>query len=475
MATITNDSKNWKPNPGMQELFLSCNADEVFYGGAAGGGKSESLLVDSLRGIGTGGYKSLLLRRTFPDLERSLIQRSHELIPKLTNGKARYDSINHKWIFPNHDILQFGHCKTPKDVQHYLSAEYQYIGLDEVTHFEEKTYLFLFSRLRSSNEKVRCYIRSASNPGGIGHGWVKKRFIDKLKPCEIKYYKNVKGVDIEVSGRDDMSLSRCWIPAGLKDNPKLPASYEAKLNQLPENLQRAYKLGDWSILTGQYFPEFQPSMHVVSPFVIPEHWHKYLAFDPGYNDPCCALWVAVSPSGHHFVYREYYASKVLARDQAKHIKNATGEEKIESFIAGKDLWNKYSTGGKSAAEEFNAVGLYPLRANTDRVQGWFRVHSMLSLMPDDKPKCMIFNTCVNLIRSLPSLAHDDNKPEDVAKHQDDHAPDAFRYYAISTVVDENVHPRADVGNIKNGTILRLPKHEEETDELVWDTSTGYIR
>lgn len=465
----------WKPNPGMQELFLSCGVDEVFYGGAAGGGKSESLLVDSLRGVGKGGYKALLLRRTFPDLERSLIQRSHELIPQITHNKARYDTINHKWIFPNNDILQFGHCKTPKDVQNYQSAQYQYIGFDELTHFEENMYLTLFTRLRSTDRSIRCYMRGASNPGSIGHGWVKKRFIDKLKPCEIKFYKNVKGQDIETNGRDLDALSRCWIPAGLKDNPKLPATYEAALNQLPENLQRAYKLGDWSILTGQYFTEFQPSEHIIAPFEIPDHWGKYISFDPGYNDPCCALWFAVSPSGHHFCYREYYTSKVLARDQAKTIKKLTGSENIQSFIAGRDLWNKYSTGGRAAVEEFNREGLYPIRANTDRLQGWNRVHQMLALANDDKPKCMIFNICTNLIRSLPSLSHDTNRPEDVAKHQEDHAPDAFRYYAISTVVDEDIKPRVDLNKVVNGSILKLPQHNEEEDQLVWDTSTGYLQ
>lgn len=473
MATDLNDQDNWKPNPGVQELFLSCPADEVFYGGAAGGGKTDALLVDSLRGVGTGGYKALLLRKTFPELEKSIIQRSREIIPRLTKGRSRYDSINHKWVFPNQDVLQFGHCKTHQDAQKYQSAEYHYIGFDELTHFEENTYLFLFSRLRTRRKEIKCYMRAASNPGGIGHNWVKKRFIDTLPPCEIGFFRKQKDVDTRVTGTDPLAISRCWIPAGVKDNPKIDKSYLAMLHQLPETLKRAMLFGDWNVFVGQYFKEFDYAAHVTAPFEIPDHWMKYIVFDPGYNDPCCALWIAVSPSGHHFCYREYYASKVLSKDQAKIIKELTGHEKIETFIAGRDLWNKYATGGIAAVGSFNDEGLYPIRANTDRVQGWHRVHQMLALMRDDKPKCMIFNTCDNLIRTLPALVHSDNKPEDVSNKQEDHAPDAFRYYAISSLVADDIpeEPKQREGVIQQVRRIGPPV---ESEEMVWDSSTGYL-
>lgn len=469
----SNAETTWRPNPGMQELFLSCPADEVFYGGAAGGGKTESLLVDAIRQIGKGGYHGLLLRRTYPELEKSLILRSHEIFPKITRGKCRYDSINHRWLFPNHDIIEFGHCKTRQDVNKYQSAEYHYIGFDELTHFPHEVYLFLFSRLRSRRKEIKCYMRSASNPGGEGHNWVKKRFIDRLKPCRIGYFKRVKDQDIETDGTDTNSISRCWIPAGVKDNPKIDKSYETWLNQLPEILRKAFLLGDWNIFVGQYFKEFDFNLHVIQPFEIPGYWPRYRAIDWGYSDPTCCLWFAVAPDGQHFCYREYYKNNTAPKDVAITIRRMTGSRQVEATFGDPSMWNRQAN-GRSVFQDFVDEGLIMTKANNDRVQGWIKVHDMLALRSNGKPKLRIFITCENLIRTLPALQFSDKlgKKEDASQTQEDHAPDALRYHAISTLVEDGyptITPKQAEENVH-----KLTPPGTEDMEMVWDNETGYI-
>ena len=183
-----------------QNLFIQAKADEVLYGGCAGGGKSFGQIIDALlNALKYPGIKQLILRTTFPELERSLIMTSLEVIPK---SLYKYNSSNHKMKFNNGSLIEFGYLTSDKDVTQYQSAEYDIIRFDELTHFSEYQYLYMLSRVRGVN-KFPKQIKSSTNPGSIGHQWVKDRFINSMPENTIT----------DFDGR-----TRIFIPARVQEN-----------------------------------------------------------------------------------------------------------------------------------------------------------------------------------------------------------------------------------------------------------------
>ncbi|HNT77567.1 MAG TPA: phage terminase large subunit [Anaerolineae bacterium] len=253
----------WKPNPGPQTRFMQSPAYEVLYGGAAGGGKSEALLVEALRHVAVPGYHAILFRRTFPELERSLIQRSQALYPGLGGV---YRSQQRRWAFPSGATITFGHLEGENDQYKYQSAEFAFLGFDELTSFTEAQYLYLFSRARTtarqeSGKPLPVRIRAATNPGGVGHAWVKARFIDPLPPFQIGYFIRENDVERRVAPRIAGALSRQFIPATIADNPVLmevDSGYRERLMALPLIERERLLNGNWSIApTGNVFkPEW---------------------------------------------------------------------------------------------------------------------------------------------------------------------------------------------------------------------------
>jgi predicted phage terminase large subunit-like protein len=225
---------------------LRSAAFEVLYGGAAGGGKSEALVVEALRYVHVRGYRAVLFRRTFPELEQSLIQRSMELYPLLD---GQYKTQGRRWVFPSGAQVQFGHMAGKTDHLRYQSAEFAFVGFDELTSFGEDQYLYLFSRARTTcGTPVR--VRSATNPGGVGHDWVKKRFIDPLRPMEVGLFRRIDDVDTRVPRGTEGALSRLFIPARVTDNPILVESdpmYVERLRALPLIERERLLEGNWEI------------------------------------------------------------------------------------------------------------------------------------------------------------------------------------------------------------------------------------
>lgn len=257
----------WQPWAGPQTRFLSLTCFEAGYGGAAGSGKSDAILIDAVRYVGRGygaNYHALLLRRTYPELEKSLIKRSKQLYPRL-GGK--YNKVDHVWTFPGGEIVEFGHAQHEDDVHQYQGAAFQYVAFDELTSFTEYQYLYLFSRCRSSIG-IKCRIRSTCNPGGEGHAWVFARFAPWLdtrpeydgvraKPGEVLRILRKGDTERLVEKDTPGAKGRTFVPATLKDNPSLHADgeYEAGLQQL-DRVTRAQLLdGDWLIkpAAGLYF------------------------------------------------------------------------------------------------------------------------------------------------------------------------------------------------------------------------------
>lgn len=247
----------WAPNAGPQELFLSLAVFEALYGGAAGGGKSDALLAAAARPIverrGFGrAYAALLLRRTFPELELSLLRRSHELYPQLG---GRWNEQKKHWRFSNGETIAFGHVENEKDVTRYQGAAFQFIGFDELTTFTEYQYLYLFSRCRSS-KGVPCRMRAATNPGGPGHEWVRARWLawvsrkapNPALPGKVRYFRRVNDADLWVPKGTPGALGRTFVRAMLADNPALALGdpeYAARLEALPRLERLRLKGGDW--------------------------------------------------------------------------------------------------------------------------------------------------------------------------------------------------------------------------------------
>lgn len=250
----------WKPNPGPQTKFLSSPAHEALYGGAAGGGKSDALLAEALRQVANPAYRAVILRRTFPELEQSggLIDRSKELYPALDGN---YSETRHRWDFPAGTQVNFGHMQREDDKYKYQGAQAAYVAFDELTHFTETQYLYLFSRCRApAGSGLRCYVRAATNPGGPGHEWVKRRWgawLDKQHPRpaqagELRYYARIEGQDVEVGADHPEARSRTFIPAFVADNPYLAGTdYERNLQLLPLVERKRLLEGDWDIMPGR--------------------------------------------------------------------------------------------------------------------------------------------------------------------------------------------------------------------------------
>lgn len=404
-----------------QRDFMQARADEVLFGGAAGGGKSYAQLIDALLyALRWPGSKQLLLRRTYPDLERSLVQEHLKLFPREC---YRYAGSSHKGVFDNGSTVEFGFCDHEKDVYRYQGAEYDTIRFDELTHFTENQYLYLMSRLRGANSFPK-QIKSSTNPGGVGHGWVKARFVD-IGPANTEH---------RVSHG-----SRIFLPSFVRDNTflmKKDPGYLERLMNLDETNRKALLYGNWDIFEGQYFTEFDREKHVCRPFTLPEHWRRYISIDYG-MDMLAAYWVAVDEQRRAWVYRELYRPGLIISRAARAILERTPQgEKIEAVLAPPDLWNARQETGKSAADLFGEEGLLLTQTSNRRVDGWLAVREWLALREDEtgerEPRLKIFSTCVNLIRTLPALAHDSKNVEDAANepHELTHAPDALRGFCV---------------------------------------------
>ncbi len=366
------------------------------------------------------GFKALYLRRTFPDLERSVIRRSQTKYPK---GLGKYNEVKHLWTFVNSSTLEFGSLDREMDVLKYQSAEYDLIIFDELTHFTEYQYTYMRSRNRTTLAGVKPRMRSGTNPGGIGHGWVKTMFIDPAPP--------------ETVWVTEEGTTRCFIPAKVTDNLILMQRdplYVKRLQSLPENERKALLEGDWDIFAGQYFREFRRDKHVVTPFAIPPEWVRFCSIDWGYNDPCAVYWHAVAPDRHIYTYRELYINQTKASDVAKKMLELSRGEGIEYTKMSQDAWQKRGNDhekGECIAETFIDEGIYVEKADNDRLNGWQRMHEYLADAPDGKPYWQIFDTCTNLVRTLPELVHDEHRVEDVSSKCEDHAAESCRYGLMS--------------------------------------------
>ncbi len=432
----------FKPNPGPQTDFLAAAEREVLYGGSAGGGKSYAMLADPLRYMGHPAFSGLLLRHTTEEL-RELVFKSQELYPKIWPG-IKWSERKMQWTAPSGARLWMSYLDRDDDVLRYQGLAFSWIGFDELTQWASPyAWNYMRSRLRSTAPDLPIYMRATTNPGGRGHHWVKKTFIDPAP-----YNRAYDATDTETgevlrypAGHSKAGKSlfkRRFIPARLSDNPYLAESgdYEAMLLSMPEQQRRQLLEGDWDIKEGAAFTEFDRSIHVVEPFDIPHNWVKFRACDYGYGSYTGVIWFAVAPNEQLVVYRELYVSKVLASDLADIILEAeAGDGTIKYGVLDSSLWHKRGDTGPSLAEQMIQRGCRwrpSDRSKGSRVAGKNEIHRRLQVDEfTEEPRLVFFNNCTNIVAQLPSIPLDKKNPEDIDTHSEDHLYDALRYGIMS--------------------------------------------
>ncbi len=415
-----------KPYP-KQAKFFAENTKYVAYGGARGGGKSWAARMKVvLLALNYDGIQILLLRRTLPELRENHVI----VLLGLLKGIAKYKESTREFLFPNGSRLKLGYCAGEQDVLQYQGQAYDVIFMEEATQFTEFQYQTLTESNRSSGLCRKRFLPRmylTCNPGGVGHAWVKRLFIDR-EYRESEREQDYAFIQSLVYENDFL----------MKHSP----DYVRTLENLPEDRKKAMLYGDWDIFEGQYFGEFKREIHVVQPFVIPRHWRRYVTLDYGLDMLAC-YWIAMDERENAFVYKELYESGLKVSDAAQKIIEMT-DEPVYAYYAPPDLWNRHSDTGKSTAEIFSEQGILLARASNDRVQGWYNLKEWLKpyevsneankqMIQDNKEldaHLKIFENCVNLIRTLPALRYDGKNPNDCARepHELTHAPDAIRYF-----------------------------------------------
>jgi len=432
----------FKPNEGPQTEFLAASEREVLYGGSAGGGKSYAMLADPLRYMGHPQFSGLLLRHTTEEL-RELIFKSQELYPKIWPG-IKWSERKMQWTAPSGARLWMSYLDRDEDVLRYQGLAFSWIGFDELTQWATPyAWNYMRSRLRSTATDLPIFMRATTNPGGRGHHWVKKMFIDPSP-----YNRSFDATDIDTtevlrypaghSKAGKPLFKRRFIPARLSDNPYLAnaGDYEAMLLSLPEQQRRQLLEGDWDIKEGAAFTEFDRHVHVIEPFNIPSNWVKFRACDYGYGSYSGVLWFAVAPNEQIVTYRELYVSKVLATDLADMILDLEAEDgNIKYGVLDSSLWHKRGDTGPSLAEQMISRGCRwrpSDRSRGSRVAGKNEIHRRLQIDEfTEEPRLVFFNTCTNVISQLPSIPLDKKNPEDVDTKSEDHLYDALRYGIMS--------------------------------------------
>lgn len=435
----------WAPQPGPQtEAICADWCPELFYGGAAGGGKSDFLLGDYLQDVPTYGqaWKGILFRRTYPELEE-LIARAHEIY---SSSGGAWNEQKKTWTWPNGANLKMRFLEADRDATRYQGHQYTWVGWDELTQWPSLfPYRYLRARLRSAHSVPTKRIRAAANPGGLGHMAVKQYFIDPAP-----------GGFVPIKD-PDTGLQRMFIPSRIRDNAVLlrnDPDYIARLKGLGSDaMVKAWLEGDWNVVDGAFFDCWHSARHVVSPFSIPDNWLRFRSFDWGSARPFSVGWWAVVtddyqtsdgrilPRGALVRYREWYGAKgpneglkLTAEEVAEGIVAREAGETIAYGVADPSIFAQ--NGGPSLAERMMPFKCYWKPGDNRRVGqsgaqgGWDQMRERLK-GDDEIPMLYVFNTCKDFIRTVPAMQHDPAKPEDIDTNGEDHCADESRYACMS--------------------------------------------
>ena len=405
------------PNSDPQWKFFNSTVRYTCYGGARGGGKSWAIIRKALLlAMYYAGIQILVIRREYDQLDNPIIQPMLKLIP---SDIRNYNKSDHLLTFINGSRIKFSNMP---DYSSAVEGKFQgnnwdILFIDEATQFLESEFRGLDAIVRGDNGMPkRVYL--TCNPGGVGHFWVKRLFVDRK-------FKEEENPDDYV-----------FIQATVDDNKNIDKEYVNVLNNLPEDVRRAHRYGDWNALSGVYFEEFTDGLHTCKPFPVPWHWKRYRAMDYGLDMHFC-IWVAVDEGGRCYVYRQFAQANMIVSEAAQIQRELTrADEEIGYTIAPPDLWARNRETGKSQAVTFAENGVVLFKADNNRKQGWYALKELLKVQTDGKPGLIIFETCASLIDCLKCLQHDKTDPNDVSKHPHEltHGPDALRYFAQTYVL-----------------------------------------
>lgn len=420
------------PNKRQQEFFRS-KARHTAYGGARGGGKSWAMR-----------RKMVMLAMRYPQLRLLLLRRSlqelreNHVLPLQAEllGFATFKKDERAFIFPNGSRLVLGYCDTDSDVLQYQGAEYDVIGFEEATHFKEEWIVFICTALRTTKGYFRPRVYYTCNPGGVGHAYIKRLFIDRrFEGCE-------------------RPEDYVFIPAVVYDNRALMQAdpeYVRRLEALPAHKRRAHLEGDWNVYEGQVFEEFRNDAshyadrlytHVIDPFIPPESWPIYRSFDFGYAKPFSVGWWTKDSDGRLYRILEFYG---CVKDEANVGVKMTPEEifreiaRIERehpWLAGKTvtgvadpaIWD--ASRGEAIAATAERLGVYFERGDNRRVAGWMQLHNRLAFDERGVPMLYVFSTCREFVRTVPILQYSRTHAEDVDSDMEDHIADETRYLCM---------------------------------------------
>jgi hypothetical protein len=437
--------KYWQPQIGPQAAAIDTAgiADELLFGGARGGGKTDFLLADFMADVGRGygaGWCGVLFRRTYPECEE-MIARSRELYPSCFKG-ARYHSQRRVWYFPDGASLRIRAIDQNEDADKFQGHAFTWIGWDELGNWANPAaYHKLKATLRSAQAIPVKRIRATANPGGAGHGWVKQYFAIDRYPLGGQLLRD-----------DNSSMTRMFIKSRLYDNRVLLQNdphYAERLRQSGDSqIVRAWLDGDWDIIAGAFFSEWSVSRHVIPPIALPPEWTRFIAFDWGSASPFSVGWWAVVgedlpmsagrvlPRGALVRYREWYGAndkgeglKLTAEAVADGIRarQAAGE-KINYAIADPSIFR--IDGGPSLAERMQARRVFFRAADNNRLAGWDQLRARLN-GHGGIPQIYCFADCIDSIRTMPALLHDPQRSEDIDTASEDHIADEWRYACMS--------------------------------------------
>lgn len=474
----------WKPQEGPQTALLQCPVFEIFYGGARGGGKTDGSLGDWLQHSSIYGKNAIgvFFRREFKQLEE-VVARSKQLFPLIG---AKYNEQKAEWTMSNGARLKFRYLERDSDAEAYQGHNYTRLYIEEVTNFPSPGPINKLRATLRSAAGVPCGMRLTGNPGGPGHGWVKKRYID---PAPNGYQILTESTELEIAPGKmvTVSLDRVFIPSKLKDNKLLllnDMTYVLRLRQSgSEQLVRAWLEGDWNVIDGAFFSEFVFEKHVLAIDwlkVIPRDAVVFRAHDWGSAKPFSVGWYALSdgtwglPKGALVKFQEWYGAKApnvgikmtadkvaegirkREMDMKRHIKYGVADPAI--FIR---------NGGPSIGETMLVAGVQWRPADNKRIPGWEEVHRRLSC-ENGEPMLYFVECCEDTIRTLPMLQHDENHPEDIDTEGEDHAGDETRYACMS---------RPMLPRTKGEQGVKLPKlpNEYTIDELIAKRKSKRLR
>jgi phage terminase large subunit len=451
---------HYEPFPRQRE-FHESRAKYRLFGGAAGPGKTKALLWEAIRqATAVAGCDTLLLRRTYPELESSLLAYFRRDVPR--KFYKSYNESKHVVTWNNGSTTRFGYCRNENDVYQYQGAEFLFIGLDELTHFTLKQWQFLTSRNRCPIPGSFACMAGATNPGNIGHAWVKALWVDHVPPPGFERPELYDAADYD------------FIRARLADNPIYAndAAYRRVLEALPEHLRRAFLDGDWNVFAGQYFDVFDIGRHTARPeeLRLEPWWPRWISIDWGFQHPSAVYWHCAVPgvsrvpgsvsrehsptgapssftdhgtrsTGHAsriITYREFVQSGLSPRMLAQGIAERSGRERVSEVFLSPDAF-AHRTAEASIAEQLGDVlvsnGLpRPCAADDDRIGGWQLMYQLL-----ESDSWLITENCGKLIGGLPQLVRDTNRVEDIRKMDGDDAADAARYGLVSGARLANLH------------------------------------